>query len=143
MKHKSQPAPTESVTDRGDRVLYSIGAAARFSGFHPQTLRWYEKQGLVKPIRTRGNARRYTLEDMAQLARIKSLSKRGAGLEAIRVILALEEERRKLYEQVASLERELNRLRSVTKSAMREMSSSERYSPRRKGYRSGQAAADG
>ncbi len=124
-----QPSRDRDSQSDGPK-LYSIGAAARFAGFHPQTLRWYEKKGLIKPMRTAGNVRRYTQEDIAQLFRIRSLSKRGVALEAVRQILALEEERRKLYELVESLERELDRLRSAPKPARSGRSRRSKYDDR-------------
>ncbi len=104
--------PTLSKKDDlgGGQTLYSIGAAARFAGIHPQTLRWYEKRGLLKPLRTGGNARRYTATDLAQLLKIKNLTRRGVGLEAVRMILALEEEKHALSERLSDLEREVSAL---------------------------------
>ncbi len=110
----SETGGDSRLSDKGDlggaETLYSIGAAARFAGIHPQTLRWYEKRGLLKPLRTGGNARRYTATDLAQLLKIKSLTRRGVGLEAVRMILALEEEKHALSERLSFLEREVSSL---------------------------------
>jgi predicted transcriptional regulator len=64
--------------------------AAELAGMHPQTLRQYDRLGLVSPARTRGRGRRYSHRDVERLRRIQSLSQEGINLEGIRRILALE-----------------------------------------------------
>ena len=70
--------------------LFAIGVAAELAQMHPQTLRDYDRIGLVKPERTGGNTRRYTMRNVAQLREVARLSAEGVGLEGIRRILELE-----------------------------------------------------
>ncbi|MER3395980.1 MAG: hypothetical protein C4319_04260 [Acidimicrobiia bacterium] len=126
-----------------DNQLYSIGAAARVAGFHPQTLRWYEKKGLIKPIRTRGNARRYTAGDIELLSRIKTLSKRGMSLEAVRLVLSLEKERQMLYELVDALRREVSRLSSASDPSSPPLRPHRRSTRHSGSYETGAAASGG
>src|SRR5580698_3761048 len=72
------------------RALYVISVAAELAGVHPQTLRIYERKGLVSPKRTGGGNRRYSDADIALLKRIQELTNAGVNLEGVRRILALE-----------------------------------------------------
>lgn len=74
------------------RSVYVISVAAELAGMHPQTLRIYERRGLLNPARTAGGNRRYTDEDIARLRRIAQLAASGMNLEGIRHVMALEEE---------------------------------------------------
>jgi len=87
------------------RALYVISIAAELSGVHPQTLRIYERKGLLDPSRTGGGARRYSDADIAQMQRILELTNAGVNLEGVRRILELEA-------KVARLEGELDEVRS-------------------------------
>jgi MerR family transcriptional regulator, heat shock protein HspR len=79
------------VTDRADgRAVYIISVAAQLAGVHPQTLRNYERSGLLDPSRTSGNSRRFSDADLARLRRIQELTTAGVNLEGVRRILALE-----------------------------------------------------
>ena len=85
--------------------LYPIGAAARLTGMHPQTLRQYDRLGLVRPSRTAGRGRRYTAEDLATLREVQRLSaEEGVNLAGIRRILALEAQVKELSAQVERLQ---------------------------------------
>jgi len=75
-----------------DRALYIISVAAELAGVHPQTLRIYERKGLIEPSRTEGRSRRYSDRDIALLQRIQELTNEGVSLAGVRKILALEEE---------------------------------------------------
>jgi MerR family transcriptional regulator/heat shock protein HspR len=86
------------------RALYVISVAAELAGVHPQTLRIYERKGLLDPARTGGGSRRYSDADIAQLQRIQQLTNAGINLEGVRRVLELE------AELVASQE-ELERVR--------------------------------
>jgi MerR family transcriptional regulator, heat shock protein HspR len=77
---------------RHDRALYIISVAAELAGVHPQTLRIYERKGLIAPSRTEGRSRRYSDRDIAQLARIQELTNEGVSLAGVRKVLALEAE---------------------------------------------------
>jgi DNA-binding transcriptional MerR regulator len=70
--------------------LFAIAIAAELSGMHPQTLRQYDRLGMVSPRRTAGQSRRYTMRDVVQLREIARLSAEGLNLEGIRRILELE-----------------------------------------------------
>lgn len=84
--------------------LFAIAVAAELSGMHPQTLRQYDKLGLVSPRRTAGQSRRYSMRDVAQLREIARLSAEGLNLEGIRRILDLENEVIALRGRVRELE---------------------------------------
>jgi MerR family transcriptional regulator, heat shock protein HspR len=85
------------------RALYVISIAAELAGVHPQTLRIYERRGLLDPERTGGGSRRYSDEDIAQLERINALTAAGVNLEGVRRILALETEVAELKEQIEAV----------------------------------------
>ena len=70
--------------------LFAITAAAELAGMHPQTLRQYDRLGLVSPTRTAGKTRRYSMKDVVQLREISRLSAEGLNLEGIKRILELE-----------------------------------------------------
>jgi len=82
------------------RALYVISVAAELAGVHPQTLRIYERKGLVDPARTVGGSRRYSDVDIDRLRRIQELTNAGLNLEGVRRVMELEDE-------VASLRAEL------------------------------------
>ncbi len=96
------------------RALYIISVAAELAGVHPQTLRIYERKGLLAPARTSGRSRRYSEHDIELLRRIQELTNDGISLVGVQRILALEEEldtmRRRaeqLESTVAALRREM------------------------------------
>lgn len=80
------------------RAVYVISVAAELAGVHPQTLRIYERKGLLRPARTGGGSRRYSDADIAMLARIQQLTDEGLNLAGVRRVLALEGEIRKLQQ---------------------------------------------
>ncbi len=79
-----------------DQATYIISVAAELAGVHPQTLRVYERKGLVRPQRTAGNTRRYSERDVEQLRRIQELTGEGVNLAGVVRILELEERVRRL-----------------------------------------------
>lgn len=87
--------------------LFVISVAAELSGMHPQTLRQYDRMGLVSPTRTQGKSRRYTVQDVAKLREIQRLSAEGVSLEGIRRVMELVNENSELKNRVRDLEREL------------------------------------
>lgn len=89
-------------------TVYVISVAAELAGMHPQTLRIYERRGLVNPGRTTGGNRRYTDADIARLRRIAQLAAEGLNLEGIRVVMELEDEVVELRRQVAELRARAN-----------------------------------
>jgi MerR family transcriptional regulator/heat shock protein HspR len=78
------------------RAVYVISVAAELAGMHPQTLRIYERRGLVTPARTEGGNRRYSDADIAVLRRISELTDEGMNLEGIRRVMHLEIENARL-----------------------------------------------
>ena len=94
-----------------DRAVYVISVAAELAGVHPQTLRIYERKGLVDPARTGGGSRRYSEGDLDRLRRIQDLTADGLNLAGVKMVLELEEE-------VARLRRELDRARDEAAAAV-------------------------
>ncbi len=86
-------------------LLHSIGYVATLLGIHPQTLREYERQGLVAPQRTPGGTRRYGQAELDRLARIQRLTSEGLSLAGVRYVLGLEDELRAARARIAELER--------------------------------------
>jgi len=87
------------------RAVYVISVAAELAGVHPQTLRIYERKGLLDPARTTGGTRRYSDADIERLRRIQELTSAGVNLEGVRRILALERELARAEDQLrAALE---------------------------------------
>ena len=93
-----------AVTD--DAPLYAISVAAQLAGLHPQTLRQYDRLGLVTPRRVGGRNRLYSANDVARLREIADLSSQGLSLEGIRRILELQEEVRILRLRLEEFHRE-------------------------------------
>jgi MerR family transcriptional regulator, heat shock protein HspR len=94
--------------DQQDRAVFVISVAAELVGVHPQTLRIYEREGLVRPKRaSSSNARRYSERDIQRLLQIKRLTGDGMNLEGVRRVMELTGELERLRDRVASLEAEL------------------------------------
>jgi MerR family transcriptional regulator/heat shock protein HspR len=92
------------ASSRSRRAVYVISVAADLAGVHPQTLRIYERKGLLRPERTAGNTRRYSVTDIDRLRRIQALTqKTGVNLAGVKMILDLES-------QLDRMRRELNRM---------------------------------
>lgn len=83
------------------RAVYVISVAADLAGLHPQTLRIYERKGLVDPARTGGGSRRYSDDDIEQLRRIQELTNEGLNLAGVQRVLELEAELTDLRRQLA------------------------------------------
>jgi MerR family transcriptional regulator/heat shock protein HspR len=91
------------VTDRG-KPLYMIGVVADMLSVHPQTLRFYEKKGLVRPSRTVGRTRMYSAEDVDELARLLRLTRDlGVNLAGIEVILKMRRRMLEMQKQIEDL----------------------------------------
>ena len=90
-----------------DVPLYVISVAAELSGLHPQTLRTYDRLGLVSPGRTGGGGRRYSWQDVQVLREIADLTAAGIGLEGVRRILELENRLSAAHLRVRDLEEQL------------------------------------
>lgn len=97
-----------------DAAVFVISVAAQLAGMHPQTLRTYDRLGLVTARRTRGRGRRYSPRDVQRLRLVQHLSQNeGINLEGIRRILAMEDEAEQLRQQVAELAHQLAIARSL------------------------------
>jgi MerR family transcriptional regulator, heat shock protein HspR len=86
---------------RRTQAVYVISVAAELAGMHPQTLRIYERRGLVSPARTQGGNRRYSDADIEQLRRISELAESGMNLAGIRRVMELEVENERLRAELA------------------------------------------
>jgi len=87
------------------QAVYVISVAAQLAGVHPQTLRIYERRGLLSPARTAGGNRRYSDADISRLRRIAELAELGMYLEGIRHVMSLEAEVERLRHEVEHLRR--------------------------------------
>jgi MerR family transcriptional regulator, heat shock protein HspR len=89
------------VTDKG-KPLYMIGVVADMLKLHPQTLRMYEKKGLIRPSRTEGRTRRYSAEDVEEISRVTRLARDlGVNLAGIEIILKM---RRRMLDMQVQIE---------------------------------------
>mgnify|MGYP001821403165 FL=1 len=88
-----------------EEARYVISVAAEMSGMHPQTLRIYERRGLIEPYRTPGGTRRYSEADIERLSLIQELTSAGVNLEGVRRILFLEKEVERHRNQINRLRR--------------------------------------
>ena len=90
-----------------DRPLFMISVAAELAGMHPQTLRLYERRGLVRPQRTAKNTRRYSERDVERLQRIQELTELGLNLAGVERVLAMEEQLNTMARQLQALQAQL------------------------------------
>ena len=88
---------------RRQRAVYVISVAAELAGMHPQTLRIYERKGLLAPARTGGGSRRYSDADIRVLQRIQELTNEGLNLAGVKRVLELEAENEALRQQVSQM----------------------------------------
>jgi len=93
-----------------DEAVYVISIASQLSGMHPQTLRQYDRMGLVSPGRSSGRGRRYSLRDIASLRNIQRLVGEGINLAGIKRIIELEEAVASMAIEVAKLRTEVDAL---------------------------------
>ncbi len=91
--------------NKREEAVYIISVAAELAGVHPQTLRIYERKGLLQPYRTPGGTRRYSDADLRRLGLIQELTRAGVNLEGVRRIMALEVDNERLHAQVGRLRR--------------------------------------
>ncbi len=82
------------------KAVYVISVAAEIAGVHPQTLRIYERKGLLDPSRTEGGSRRYSEHDIKRLRRIQDLTAAGLNLEGVRRVIELEDKVEQLEQQI-------------------------------------------
>lgn len=89
------------------RALFMIGVAAELAGMHPQTLRLYERRGLIRPSRSGGGTRMYSLADVERLRRIQQMSEAGHNLIGIERVMDLERALNDALDRIHALEREM------------------------------------
>lgn len=105
------------------RAVYIISVAAELAGMHPQTLRIYERKGLLSPERTAGNTRRYSDRDISRLRMIQDLTQqRGINLAGVKMIMDLRAELERTRRRAQRLEQELARTRAVAEEMARSAS---------------------
>src|SRR5205807_2748102 len=99
-------------SEPSDRALYIISVAAELAGVHPQTLRIYERKGLLQPARTAGNTRRYSDRDIDRLRTIQKLTQdHGLNLAGVKMIVEMENELDRMRQRMERLARELDATR--------------------------------
>jgi MerR family transcriptional regulator, heat shock protein HspR len=109
-----------AASDQDERAVYIISVAAELAGVHPQTLRIYERKGLVRPHRTVGNTRRYSEEDIRTLRMIQELTQdEGVNLAGVKLIMELQTEIERLRDQIAEVEARLAHRRAIAMPGLR------------------------
>jgi len=98
--------PDPQTPPASSRAVYVISVAAELAGVHPQTLRIYERRGLVDPARTGGGSRRYSERDIQRLRRIQELTNAGLNLEGVRRVIELEDLVERLAQELVEARRE-------------------------------------
>lgn len=109
------------------KAVFVISVAAELAGMHPQTLRIYERKGLIDPFRTPGGTRRYSREDIERLQLIQDLTSQGLNLEGVRRVLALQEENRQLKARVRRLREHANAVEAQARRAVKEARHANRH----------------
>jgi MerR family transcriptional regulator/heat shock protein HspR len=107
-------------------AVYIISVAAELAGVHPQTLRIYERKGLVEPARTGGGSRRYSDADIALLQRIQELTTEGLNLVGVQRVLDLEASLARTQAEVAQLRAQLDALAEEARDAVEQAHRSHR-----------------
>ena len=113
--------------DDPQRPLFMISIAAELAAMHPQTLRMYERRGLLQPQRSAKNTRLYSLADVEMLRRIQDLTELGLNLAGVERVLALERQMAAMREQLASLQAQLDRAADELRDQVREVERSFRH----------------
>lgn len=111
-RNRSREPMDGNVED--DEPMYVISIAARLVGMHQQTLRYYERAGLIEPKRTGGNIRMYSNTDIQRIRQAQRLvDELGVNLAGVDIILRMSEQIRALQEELAATRAELDKLRST------------------------------
>jgi MerR family transcriptional regulator/heat shock protein HspR len=116
-----EPEGGRRTTDRSEeRAVYIISVAAELAGVHPQTLRMYERRGLVQPKRTSGNTRRYSERDIQRIRAIQELTQLGGiSLAGVKLFIEMREQLAEMERRAEELERELTRRASMRETRAR------------------------
>ncbi|HEY5502941.1 MAG TPA: MerR family transcriptional regulator [Candidatus Anoxymicrobiaceae bacterium] len=101
--------------------LYIISVAASLADVHPQTLRLYERKGLLRPARTAKNRRRYSEDDIQRLRRIQELTGQGLNLSGVSKVLAMEEEMQALQAKFARMQADMEETARAMREQMMEL----------------------
>ena len=105
-----------------ERAVYIISVAAELAGVHPQTLRMYERKGLLRPKRTSGNTRRYSERDIERIRAIQELTQLGGiSLAGVKLFIEMRERLDEMQQRTAELERELRRRAKARESGTGEL----------------------
>lgn len=107
-----------SMGEAERRAVYVISVAAELAGVHPQTLRIYERKGLLAPQRTAGRSRRYSDADIRLLRRIQELTTEGVGLPGVKRIIELEDQLDMLRAEICQLTRAVEEVRAEARSGI-------------------------
>ena len=106
---------------RDNTAVYIISVAAELAGVHPQTLRTYERKGLIKPARTSGGTRRYSDRDVTRVRLIQDLTQgEGVNLAGVMRILELQDQIEQLQDELDRTEEKVERVRKEARTALRE-----------------------
>jgi MerR family transcriptional regulator/heat shock protein HspR len=109
------------------RAVFVISVAAELAGMHPQTLRIYERKGLIEPFRTSGGTRRYSQEDIDRLNQIQELTDQGLNLEGVKQVIEYQDKITRLEKRVASLEAKLEQMQIEAERRVNEVRRSYRH----------------
>jgi MerR family transcriptional regulator, heat shock protein HspR len=114
MRKRVTPKTAQRVTDDRDRALYVISIAAELAGVHPQTLRMYERKGLLRPQRTEGRARRYSDRDIEHVRMIQGLTQdAGMNLAGVEMVMRMTRQMEEMESRMEQLRHEAERLHSM------------------------------
>lgn len=109
------------MDEKEPQGLYVISVAARLADVHPQTLRLYERKGLLLPERTPKNRRRYSDEDISRLRHIQELTQAGLSLSGVALVLDMEKEVESLKARMASMRQEMEETNRALRRQMEEL----------------------
>lgn len=111
-----------------DRAVYIISVAAELAGVHPQTLRTYERRGLIKPARTSGGTRRYSAKDVERVRLIQELTQGdGINLAGVLRILALQDRLEQMETRLEQARQEVEAVKAEARQALREVQAAARH----------------
>jgi MerR family transcriptional regulator/heat shock protein HspR len=115
------------MSEKRQAAVFVISVAAELSGMHPQTLRIYERKGLIDPYRTPGGTRRYSQDDIDRLNLIQELTAKGLNLEGVKQVIELQNEVLRLRHEVADLRQDMDRHRQETERLLEQTHRSYRH----------------